>query len=158
MSIKRVMFVCLGNICRSPLAHAVFKQIVEERGLSDLYEVQSSGTCAFHVGERSDSRMRQTAREHGVIINHRARQIFRCDLEDFDYIFAMDHNNYNNIRRLTANKELLSHVHMFRDYDIEGSGDVPDPYYGGQAGFEKVFAIVKRTCMNILDKMETGEL
>jgi len=152
------MFVCLGNICRSPLAHAVFREIVEERGLSDRYEVQSSGTCAYHVGEPSDSRMRKTAAIHGVKINHRARQIFHCDLEDFDYIFAMDGSNYKNIRSLSGNRELLSRVRMFRDFDPQGPGDVPDPYYGGQEGFETVFAIVKRTCENVLDLMESGEL
>lgn len=152
------MFVCLGNICRSPLAHAVFQEIVNERELSDGYEVQSSGTCAYHVGEPSDSRMKQTALDHGVKIKHRARQIFRCDLEDYDYIFAMDHNNYSNLRRLTANEGLLARIRMFRDYDPEGPGDVPDPYYGGQEGFETVFSIVKRTCDNILDLMESGDL
>lgn len=152
------MFVCLGNICRSPLAHAVFQKMVDEKGLSDQYTVQSSGTCAYHVGEPSDSRMRSTASRKGVKINHRARQMFRYDLEDFDYIFAMDSNNYKAIRRLTANEELLSHVRMFRDYDPQGPGDVPDPYYGGQEGFETVFNIVERTCSQILDRIEAGEV
>ncbi|MBB6481630.1 low molecular weight protein-tyrosine-phosphatase [Spirochaeta isovalerica] len=158
MSVKRVMFVCLGNICRSPLAHAVFQEIVNQRGLTDQYEIQSSGTCAYHVGEPSDSRMKKTALDHGVKIKHRARQIFRYDLEDYDYIFAMDHNNFNNLKRLTANEGLLARIRMFRDYDPEGPGDVPDPYYGGQEGFENVFTIVQRTCDHILDLMESGEL
>lgn len=158
MNVKRVMFVCLGNICRSPLAHAVFRKLVDDRNLSDRYEVQSSGTCAYHAGEQSDSRMRMTAQERGVVIKHRARQILRCDLEEYDYIFAMDRNNYRNIKRLSANEELLSRVRLFRDYDPEGPGDVPDPYYGGQDGFNDVYKIVERTCSNILDLMERGEL
>lgn len=84
--------------------------------------------------------------------------MFRYDLEDFDYVFAMDNNNYKAIRRLTANEELLTHVRMFRDFDPMGPGDVPDPYYGGQEGFERVYDIVERTCLGILDSLESGEL
>lgn len=152
------MFVCLGNICRSPLAHAVFQKLVDDRDLSSSYVIESSGTCAYHVGEQADSRMRNTAAEQGVKVNHKSRQIFRYDLEDYDYIFAMDNNNYQGIRRLTSNQELLSHVYMFRDFDPQGQGDVPDPYYGGQKGFENVFNIVNRTCAYILDQMEMKSL
>jgi len=151
------MFVCLGNICRSPLAHAVFQKLLEDRELGGSYFVESSGTCAYHVGEQADERMRKTASERGVYVNHKSKQIFRFDLEDYDYIFAMDHNNYLGLRRLTSNEELLSHVYMFRDYDPEGKGDVPDPYYGGPSGFENVFDIVDRTCNNILNLLEEGK-
>ena len=152
------MFVCLGNICRSPLAHAVFQKLVDDRNLTDSYVVQSTGTCAYHAGEQSDSRMRITASDRGVQINHKARQIFRYDLEDYDYIFAMDKNNYLGIRRLTTNEDLLKHVFMFRDFDPIEKGDVPDPYYGGQKGFDDVFDIVNRTCSNILNLLEEDKI
>jgi protein-tyrosine phosphatase len=158
MSVKRIMFVCLGNICRSPLAHTVFQKMVDERGLKESYSIQSSGTCAYHAGEQSDERMRKTASDHGVYINHKSRQIFRYDLEEYDYIFAMDHNNYLGIRRLTSNEELLKHVYMFRDFDPLEKGDVPDPYYGGDLGFETVFTMVDRTCENILKLLEEDKL
>lgn len=152
------MFVCLGNICRSPLAHAVFQQLINDRKLGDSYFVESSGTCAYHVGEQSDIRMRKTASERGVQIDHKARQIFRFDLEEYEYIFAMDRNNYQGIRRLTSNENLLKRIYLFRDFDPVEKGDVPDPYYGGQNGFDDVFDIVDRTCRNILDLMEEGKV
>jgi len=152
------MFVCLGNICRSPLAHAVFQKLVDDRNLRDSYIVQSTGTCAYHAGEQSDSRMRKTAADRGVQINHKARQIFRYDLEEYDYIFAMDKNNYLGIRRLTTNEDLLKNVFMFREFDPVEKGDVPDPYYGGQKGFDDVFDIVNRTCGNILNLLEEDKI
>ena len=158
MSKKRVMFVCLGNVCRSPLAHAVFQKIIDDKNLSDSYKIESSGTCAYHVGEQADERIRKTAGERGVIINHKSRQIFRYDLEDYDYIFAMDKNNYLGICRLTSNDELLSHIHMFRDYDPLGKGDVPDPYYGGQKGFDSIFEMVDRTCREIVKLIEEDKI
>lgn len=152
------MFVCLGNICRSPLAHAVFQKLVDDRNLGDSYVVQSTGTCAYHAGEQSDERMRSTAADRGVKINHKARQFFRYDLEEYDYIFAMDNNNFLGIRRLTTNEDLLKHVYMFRDFDPIEKGDVPDPYYGGQKGFDNVYDIVDRTCRSILDQFEENKI
>ncbi len=156
MRINKVMFVCLGNICRSPLAHAVFMKIVDNRGLSDSYHVESSGTCAYHVGEKADPRMRETAKQKGVDINHKSRQIFHFDLEEYDYIYAMDRNNYLDLISLTSNKELLKKINMFRDFDPSGQGDVPDPYFGGQKGFDDIFDMVERTCNEILNSLEKG--
>lgn len=156
MKVKRVMFVCMGNICRSPLAQGIFQKMVNDRGLNDAYFIESSGTCAYHVGEQADSRMRKTASYNGIQLNHKSRQIFRYDLEDSDYIFAMDQNNYQGIQNLTTHRELLMNLYLFRDFDPIGNGDVPDPYYGGQEGFDDVFDIVLRTCTVILDKMEEG--
>ena len=152
-----MMFVCLGNICRSPLAHAVFQKMIDDRGLSDSYFVESSGTCAYHVGEQADSRMRETAKKRGLDFSHKSRQIFRFTLEEYDYIFAMDKNNYLGVRRLTANKELLERIHMFREFDPEGNGDVPDPYYGGQKGFDDIYDMVERTCNEIIIFLEENE-
>ncbi|MBN2340524.1 MAG: low molecular weight phosphotyrosine protein phosphatase [Deltaproteobacteria bacterium] len=153
----KIMFVCLGNICRSPLAHAVFESLVQEAGLTN-FKIESSGTTAYHVGELPDARMRATASEHGVKMTHRARQLKPSDLDHYDLILAMDNENLSNIRRLAASPEQLNKIQLFRDYDPEGGNgaEVPDPYYGGAAGFENVFQIVHRTAGHLLRTL-TGQ-
>ncbi len=149
----RVMFVCLGNICRSPLAEGVFRQLVHEAGLSHRIEIDSSGTGRWHVGEPPDKRMRATAQRHGVSIDHqRGRQIEADDLEYFDYILAMDRRNYDTTRRLDDRDATLSKVHLFRSFDPTPDDlEVPDPYYGrGTEGFEEVYTIVDRTARRFL--------
>ncbi len=148
------MFVCLGNICRSPLAEGVFRHLVEEAGLEDQIEIDSSGTGRWHVGAPPDERMRATARRHGLSIDHqRGRQIVADDLEYFDYILTMDRRNYDTTRRLDDRQETLAKVRLFRSFDPDpGDQEVPDPYYGrGSDGFEHVYTIVERTARNFLD-------
>ncbi len=151
----RVQFVCLGNICRSPLAEGVFRHLVTEQGIASEFVIASSGTGAWHVGQAPDSRMQKTAYAKGVDISRqRARQFKSGDLEDFDHILAMDQSNLQNILRHDAHGEYTDKVHLFREYDPEpGDYDVPDPYYGGDQGFETVFRIVDRTCRQFLDQI-----
>ncbi len=147
----RVLFVCLGNICRSPLAEGVFRRLIVERNLTDRIEVDSAGTGAWHVGDSPDRRMQATAEACGVSLSGiRARRVERDDLEAFDYIFAMDRENLRDLRSLESGPPSRK-IRLFRDLDPEGGVDVPDPYYGGAQGFQEVFDIVDRSCRSILD-------
>lgn len=147
-----VLFVCLGNICRSPLAEGVFRRLVAERGLSDRIRVDSAGTGGWHVGHPPDRRMQATAEARGVSLSGiEARKVRRADLTAFDYVFAMDRENLRDLRALDSG-EAREKIRLFRDFDPQdGGSDVPDPYYGGEEGFEVVFEIVDRTCRAILD-------
>ena len=162
------MFVCSGNISRSPLAHAVFADLVKRAGASDRYLIESSGTSAYHEGDQADPRMRQTANRHGFPLDHRARQLIQQDLEEYDMILVMDRSNYAEVRSLASfqslasGKHYLEKVRMFRDFDpaIASGGraaDVPDPYYGDTGDFERVFEIVIRTSRNLLAVLEVGD-
>ncbi len=150
MSKFRIMFICTGNICRSPLAHAVLEHMVKEEGLEDKIEIESSGTGAWHVGEQPDSRMRRTAFAHGVTLNHLSRQLIRKNLMNYNLLLAMDHHNLRDTHALCRSDEEREKVKMFRDFDPEKGGDVPDPWYGGLDGFEDVWEIVSRTCASLL--------
>ena len=154
------MFTCEGNICRSPLAQSVFQHIVDQNQQSGNFLVDSSGTSGFHVGEHPDSRMQKVAGSHGITMLHRAKQLKSDDVQEFDFIFAMDKENYHNILRLADSPELKEKIYMFREFDPQGSqsDSVPDPYYGGVEGFKGVFQIVSRTSQNIFDKIIKKEL
>ena len=154
--LTRIMFVCMGNICRSPLAEGVFRHIAKERGVYDHYEVASSGTGAWHVGEKPDRRMRETASRHGVSLDgQRAQQFEFGDLDYYDLILAMDGNNESGIRHMDPGRRYAEKVHLFRSYDPEpGDMQVPDPYYGGAKGFENVYQMVDRTVRALLDELE----
>ena len=151
----RVLFVCLGNICRSPLADGLFRRLVAERGLDDRIEVDSAGTGAWHVGELPDGRMRETARRHGLSLDDiRARRFSADDFEDYDHIFVMDRNNLRDVRALDPASRYGAKVQLFRDFDpTPEDGQVPDPYYGGDQGFENVYAMVERTAHRLLDHL-----
>ncbi len=152
-----VLFVCLGNICRSPVAQAVFEHQVQKEGLDYYITADSAGTAAYHVGEKADSRMRRTAKIHGVEITHRARKFCKEDFDRFDLILAMDASNFENILDLASNNKKRIKVKMFRQYDPECGEDknVPDPYYGGSEGFELVYNIVERTGLEILKFLQS---
>ncbi len=156
----RICFVCLGNIVRSPLAEALFRRKAEERGLADRYEVDSAGTGAWHVGEPPDPRMRRVAAEHGLRYDHRARQFRRSDFEHFDWIIAMDYDNRAHLLSLARGAEEQRKIRLLREFDPQdGTGkDVPDPYYGGLDGFERVYRIVERSVAGLLDALEAGNL
>ena len=149
----RVMFICTGNICRSPLAHAVFKHLVKLEGLENKIKIESSGTGAWHVGEQADTRMRRTASDHGVRLDHRSRQLQRKDLSDYDLLLTMDLQNYRDTLALCRSEEERDKVAMFRDYDPVEGGDVPDPWFGGMDGFDTVWYIVSRTCTSLLGEI-----
>ncbi len=150
-----ILFVCLGNICRSPLAEGVFRSAVTRRGLDHLFHVDSAGTGAWHIGESPDARMRETARSNGVSLNGQtARQFTRYDFEAFDHIFAMDKDNLNDILYLDQSGVFTHKVRLFREADPEpGDYQVPDPYYGRGDGFQKVFDIVHRTVEDLISKL-----
>ena len=148
-----VLFVCLGNICRSPLAEAVFRAQVKRAGLEDRFYVDSAGTSAYHEGEEPDPRAKQVARARGVELTGRARQIYEADVHRFDYIVAMDESNRADVQRLVARAgRHAPQVRLLREFDPEAGGDleVPDPYYGGPDGFELVHDIVERACAGLL--------
>ncbi len=147
-----VLFVCLGNICRSPLAEGIFKKLVEERKLEDKIRVDSAGTSGWHIGDLPDPRTEAIAGEHGISLDHLGRQLLREDLQKFDYIIAMDISNYEHIRILYGPEEdPEGQLFLMRDFDDTGTGkDVPDPYYGGDDGFEKVYEMLWRSCNNFL--------
>ncbi|SMO31935.1 low molecular weight protein-tyrosine-phosphatase [Fodinibius sediminis] len=150
----KVCFVCLGNICRSPTAEGIFQHQVEKRGLSPFFEIDSSGTSAFHEGESANSKSQRTARKHGITLHSKARRFKPFDLDYFDLILAMDNENLSNLKQMASEKHLEKIARM-RDFDPQpGDGQVPDPYYGGIDGFENVFQIVKRSCTQLLDKLE----
>ncbi len=154
----RILYVCLGNIVRSPLAEHLFEKLAAERGLGPRFEVSSAGTSGYHVGERPDPRMRSTAAKHGLDYDGAARQIHAEDLEDYDLIIAMDHSNFNTLRSMANSPEQEAKLRMLRQFDPHGgpAHDVPDPYYGGLEGFESTYRIVERSLRGLLDSMETG--
>ena len=155
MSKIKVLFVCLGNICRSPLAEAIFKHKVNERALADYIEADSCGTANYHIGDQPDPRTIANARKNGVKIDHCGRQLCVDDFTKFDYILAMDKSNFNNILRLPDAGKFAAKVKMMREFDpISKGGEVPDPYYGGEQGFQEVFDILNRTMDKFLDHLE----
>jgi len=149
----RVLFVCLGNICRSPAAEAAFQHAAAEAGLTGEFVIDSAGTGAWHVGEPADQRMRDAAKRRGIAVTSRARQVADDDFKTFDHILAMDLTNLRTLRR-QAPVEHRDKIRLFRDLDPHGPGeDVPDPYYGDAAGFDEVLDIVTRTARALLDEL-----
>jgi protein-tyrosine phosphatase len=155
-SIMRIIFVCQGNIIRSPLAENIFRHLAQERGVGEKYQLDSAGTSAYHVGELPDHRMRQVAQEKGFQYTGKARQYRRDEFDQHDLIIVMDRSNLK-ILSSWASTEEEKKIHMMREFDPQGSArlDVPDPYYGGLDGFDKTFEIVKRSCQGLLEALES---
>lgn len=153
----QVCFVCLGNICRSPLAHGVFEALVDAEGLQDKIIVTSGGVGAWHVGESPDPRMQKTAKQNGIHLNTLAQQFKSADFNQVDLVLAMDQSNFSELKQICPRPEAAKKLVLFRSFDPESNGDmdVPDPYYGGSGGFEKVFEIVHRTCPKILEHLKS---
>ena len=149
----KILFVCLGNICRSPLAEAVFRELVEKEGLSSKIEVDSAGTGSWHLGSPPDERSQATGERHGLRLLHRARQVRVLDLEDFDYIVAMDNENLSQLRKLATNASQRNKIRLFRDWDPAGPGEIPDPFYGGEADFETVWHLCDRSSRGLLEEI-----
>ena len=148
----KVLFVCLGNICRSPAAEAIFKKMVQERGLEKNFIIDSAGTSGFHQGELPDSRMRAHGSKRDYTLNSRSRQLVASDLDKFDHILVMDKKNLTATLALASNIN-ASKVELLTDYCKKIKIDhVPDPYYGGAEGFERVFDILEDACSELLIK------
>ncbi len=147
----RVLFVCMGNICRSPTAHAVFRKLVEEAGLADRIEIDSAGTHAYHVGEAPDRRSQQTAAKRGIRMHDlRARQVDLGDFYHYDLILAMDEDNLAILEEMKP-EDATAEVKLFlAEYAPEHGRVVPDPYYGGPEGFERVFDMVEAASRALL--------
>ena len=151
----RVLFVCLGNICRSPTAHGVFAALVAQRGLSDQVEVDSCGTGDWHVGEAPDARATAEAAARGYdLAVLRARQVHARDFEHYDYILAMDYQNLADLKRLSPN-DYSGHLGLFLSF-AEGVdvAEVPDPYYGGPQGFAQVLDLVEAASEGLLQSLK----
>lgn len=150
----KILMVCLGNICRSPLADGLLRHKVKSDGISAI--VDSAGTANYHVGGPPDERMTETAMQNGIdISNLRARQFEITDYDQFDLIYVMDKSNYQNVTRLARNDNDIKKVKLILD-ELEHSNDiqeVPDPYYGGQAGFDHVFNLLDRATDSIIKKL-----
>jgi protein-tyrosine phosphatase len=145
----RILFVCLGNICRSPLAEAIFNAKASDKNLSHLYPTDSCGTSNYNIGDNPDPRTIRSAARKKIPISHRARQLTQADLENFDLILAMDKNNLREILNLCTPAQ-RSKVNLMRRYDPQGNGDVPDPYYGDEMDFENVYEILERSIDSLL--------
>lgn len=145
----KINFVCLGNICRSPLAEAIFNHKVKEKGLEGFLKGESSGTADYHIGEDPDSRSIAVAVRHQVEIAHKGRQFHFKDGKNYEYILAMDAANHRDIIHVLGYKH--EGLYLMRDFDDEAKGsDVPDPYYGGSDGFENVYQMLDRAIENFI--------
>ncbi|MBW2460511.1 MAG: low molecular weight phosphotyrosine protein phosphatase [Deltaproteobacteria bacterium] len=147
----KIVFVCLGNICRSPTAEFVFRDLVEREGLTNHLLIESAGTGGWHVGESPDRRSAAAAKRRGVELGGAARQMLAADFARFDYVIAMDADNVHNLARLSPSAAAKSQVHLFRDFDPDSpkGSEVPDPYYG-EGGFDKVFDICQAASVGLL--------
>jgi protein-tyrosine phosphatase len=151
----KILFVCMGNICRSPTAEGVFTQLVKEQNLHEAFEIDSAGTHAYHVGEAPDLRAQKAARERGIEISHlRARQVTFGDFEDYDYLLVMDDDNYE-ILISKCPKHYQHKINYLLDYANEVNfREVPDPYYGGANGFDRVLDMVESAALGFLDTLK----
>jgi protein-tyrosine phosphatase len=150
-----ILFVCLGNICRSPAAEGVFLKLLEAKGLSDAFRVDSAGTVAWHAGERADPRMRAAAADRGIELRSRARQITARDLNGFDLILTMDDDNLLQTRRLDPSGRHHGRIRPLAPYCRRNRVDaIPDPYGGGRDGFEHVLDLLEDACDALLTELE----
>jgi protein-tyrosine phosphatase len=161
----RILFVCMGNICRSPTAEATMRALVAEAGLEHEIEVDSAGTGAWHAGEAPDARATKAAKARGIALTGTARQVTARDFFDFDFLVAMDRSNLGVLWELAPGEEARSKARLLREFEPELTAgaagqrlDVPDPYYGGGRGFEEVLDIVDASCRGLLEQIREGAL
>jgi protein-tyrosine phosphatase len=151
----RVLFVCLGNICRSPAAESFFNSLLARDGVGDGFQVDSAGTGGWHVGELPDARMRRHGEKRGLRFETRARQFSVRDFERFDHIVVMDDSNYLDVMSLASSEPDRQKISKMAAYHSSGSvAEVPDPYYGGGEGFEQVLDILEDACEHLLRKIK----
>jgi protein-tyrosine phosphatase len=150
-----VLFVCLGNICRSPAAEGIFIKLVKKQGLSDKIKVDSAGTAGYHAGELPDARMRRHGLRRDYKFDSLSRKFTSRDFDRFDLILAMDDSNYNNIVHLAPDLEAQGKVHRMMEFSKKyGYDHVPDPYYSGAEGFELVLDLLEDACAGLLKKIK----
>ncbi|MBO7570489.1 MAG: low molecular weight phosphotyrosine protein phosphatase [Bacteroidaceae bacterium] len=153
---KRILFICLGNICRSPMAEAIMLKLVKEKGLNKEYEIDSAGLISYHEGEGADPRMKYHAKKHGYLLTHISRPVREVDFEVFDLIVSMDDSNWDRLHRLAPTVEAETKIVRMTDYCRTHVIDhVPDPYYGGDQGFENVIEILEDACEGLLEELES---
>jgi protein-tyrosine phosphatase len=157
----RVLFVCLGNICRSPAAEGVMRRLVREEGLDEMIECDSAGTYGGHAGELPDHRMRRAAAARGYDLTHRSRRVCADDFDRFDMILTMDDSNYERVHRMAPSPEAAGKICRMTDYCRRGPGaphphatHVPDPYYEGAEGFERVLDLLEDACRGLLESVK----
>jgi len=149
---QRILLVCLGNICRSPMAEGILAHLVKERGLIQSIELDSAGTGAYHIGSGPDKRALEVCLSNGITLQHQARQVKRIDFDAFDYILAMDAANYDALKTIAPHDQL----YLMRSFDPSAVHDldVPDPYYGGIEGFNEVYEMLYRAANGLLDHIQ----
>ena len=150
-----ILFVCLGNICRSPSGEAVLNAKLKEYGLDKDVFVDSAGTSGYHEGEPADGRMQTHAIKRGFNLTSISRQVRMSDFDEFDYIIAMDQSNYRNLYNLASKKKKKNKISLMTDFSSQYSGDVPDPYYGGSQGFETVLDILEDSVEGLIEELKT---
>ncbi len=151
----RLLFVCLGNICRSPAAESVMRRLVEDKGLSYLFYINSAGIGAWHTGQLPDKRMRVQGAARGYVFDHRAQQVRREDFLRYDYLIGMDEENIYDLRRLAGNKDQAEKILCLADYLRKYAGEptIPDPYYGGTKDFVWALDLIEDACQGLLEKL-----
>ena len=160
MEKKKILFVCLGNICRSPSAEAVFTGVVKKHGKSNGFEIDSAGTSGWHAGEPADRRMQSHAVKRGYNLTSISRKFNpHSDFDYFDMIIGMDDSNVQNLKQMARSAADLDKICKMTDFSREFNYDeVPDPYYGGSDGFELVLDLLEDSCEGLLDKLESNEI
>lgn len=150
----KILMVCLGNICRSPMAEGLVRDRLEEEGIDAILD--SAGTSNYHIGEAPDSRAQENMRKNGHdITNLRARQFTKTDFKDFDRIYVMDQSNYQNVVRLADTETEKERVHLFLDHIAPGEGlEVPDPYFGGEGGFQSVYNMLSEATEVVINELK----
>jgi len=150
----RILFVCLGNICRSPLAEAIFKTKISKKGLASNFDADSCGTADYHIGIPPDARTLKNALKNNVEIHHIGRQFQKDDFGKYDLIIPMDSSNRNNLLRMAQSEADANKIKLMRSFDpLHKNADVPDPYYGNERDFQEVFEILDRSVENLIQTL-----
>lgn len=152
---KKIIFVCLGNICRSPAAEGIFRYKVSKSGLEGCFEIDSAGTYGGHAGDLPDARMRAAAAQRGYVLTHCSRQVREEDFDRFDMVIAMDDRNYEKLSRLAPSPEAMKKIYRMTEFSSRKDYDhIPDPYYEGHDGFELVLDLLEDACDGLLNSLK----